>query len=57
MATVTEVLYHGAMRRVELQAPFGPLVASVPATGASLAEGAPVQAVFPRAAIHLMESA
>jgi putative spermidine/putrescine transport system ATP-binding protein len=56
-ATVTEVLYHGAIRRVELRAPFGPLVASVPATGAGLAEGASVQAVFPREAIHLMESA
>jgi putative spermidine/putrescine transport system ATP-binding protein len=55
-ATVTEVLYHGAMRRVEMQGPFGPLVASVPAAGIGVAEGAAVQAVFPREAIHLMES-
>jgi putative spermidine/putrescine transport system ATP-binding protein len=56
-ATVTEVLYQGAMRRVEMQAPFGSLVASIPAAGADIAEGASVRAIFPRSAIHLMESA
>jgi hypothetical protein len=45
------------MQRVELHGPFGPLVASVPAAGTRLAEGASVQATFPREAIHLMESA
>ncbi|MBN9010152.1 MAG: ABC transporter ATP-binding protein, partial [Rhizobiales bacterium] len=56
-ATVTEVLYHGAMRRVEMRADFGPLVASIPAAGAAIGEGIAVRASFAREALHLMESA
>jgi putative spermidine/putrescine transport system ATP-binding protein len=54
--TVAEVLYHGAMKRIELATAAGRLVAAVPsAAGAPLNQGDTVRAAFPRAALHLME--
>ncbi len=55
---VDEVLFHGAVYRVELTASeAGRLVVSVPAsTGEPPSEGAPVRAAFARDALHLMEA-
>jgi hypothetical protein len=54
--TVAEVLYHGAMKRIELTTATGRLVAAVPsATGAPLGQGDAVRVAFPRSALHLMD--
>ena len=53
---VTEVLYHGAVRRIELETSAGRLVAAVPATsGGEASAGATVRLAFPRAALHVMD--
>jgi putative spermidine/putrescine transport system ATP-binding protein len=54
---VDEVLFHGAVYRVEVNAPdAGRLVLSVPASaGDPLPEGARVRVAFSRDALHLME--
>jgi putative spermidine/putrescine transport system ATP-binding protein len=55
--TVTQTLYQGAIKRVELTTPAGSrLVASIPASvNSTPAQGSRVRAAFPRAALHLME--
>jgi hypothetical protein len=54
--TVAEVLYHGAMKRIELTTATGRLVAAVPsAAGAPLSQGDAVRVAFPRSALHLMD--
>jgi putative spermidine/putrescine transport system ATP-binding protein len=54
--TVAEVLYHGAMKRIELTTATGRLVAAVPsAAGAPLGQGDAVRVAFPRSALHLMD--
>jgi putative spermidine/putrescine transport system ATP-binding protein len=54
--TVAEVLYHGAMKRIELATAAGRLVAAVPsASGAPLNQGDAVRVAFPCAALHLMD--
>jgi hypothetical protein len=56
---VTQALYQGAVKRIELaMLNGGRLVAAVPA-GANVApaQGARVRAAFPRDALHLMEDA
>jgi len=55
---VEEVLFHGAVYRVEVAAgDAGRLVLSVPAVGAeSPAVGAPIRAAFARDSLHLMEA-
>jgi putative spermidine/putrescine transport system ATP-binding protein len=57
--SVAQVLYQGAVRRVEIRTESGGrVVASVPASlDVSLEQGARVSAAFPRAALHLMEEA
>jgi putative spermidine/putrescine transport system ATP-binding protein len=53
---VTEVLYQGAVRRIELDTASGRLVAAVPAAGAGdAAAGATVRLAFARSALHLMD--
>jgi len=55
--TVAEVLYHGAMRRIEADTTAGRLVAAVPAGDApAVAPGAAVSLAFPRSALHLMDA-
>ena len=56
---VVQVLYHGAVNRVELVTGEGSrLLAAIPAAAAPAPElGASVRAVFGRAALHLMEPA
>jgi hypothetical protein len=55
---VAEVLYHGAINRIELMTDIGRLVAAAPASGGlSLAAGTPVRAVFAPEALHLMDEA
>jgi putative spermidine/putrescine transport system ATP-binding protein len=54
--TVGEVLYHGAMKRIELDTAAGRLVAAVPsATAGDAGPGASVRIAFPRSALHLMD--
>jgi putative spermidine/putrescine transport system ATP-binding protein len=54
---ITEVLYHGAVRRIELATASGRLVAAVPATtGGDAAAGGNVRLAFPRSALHLMDA-
>jgi putative spermidine/putrescine transport system ATP-binding protein len=53
--TIAEVLYHGAVKRVELDTAAGRLVAAVPAAGPATGEGARVRLAFPRDALHLLE--
>lgn len=57
--TIAQVLYHGAVNRVELAlANGGRLLAAVPATSPVLPiQGASVRASFAREALHVMESA
>jgi putative spermidine/putrescine transport system ATP-binding protein len=56
--SVTQTLYQGAVKRVELATGGGRLVAAVPASATtSPAPGTQVRAYFPRAALHLMEEA
>jgi hypothetical protein len=56
---VTQVLYQGAVKRVELaMANGGRLVAAVSAKASvSPAQGSRARAAFPRTALHLMEDA
>jgi putative spermidine/putrescine transport system ATP-binding protein len=56
---VTQVLYHGAINRVELVTGQGSrLLAAIPAAAAAApVQGASVRAVFGREALHLMEPA
>jgi len=56
---VLQVLYHGAVNRVELVTDEGSrLLAAIPAASAATpVQGAAVRAVFGRQALHLMESA
>ena len=57
-ATVAEVLYHGAMNRIELATGIGRLVAATAASGGpNLTAGMPVRAVFAPEALHLMDEA
>jgi putative spermidine/putrescine transport system ATP-binding protein len=54
--TIGEVLYHGAMKRVELTTTAGRLVAAVPAAaGPAASEGDRVRLVFRRDALHLLD--
>jgi len=54
--TIGEVLYHGAMKRIELTTVAGRLVASVPAAASpSTGEGDRVRLVFRRDALHLLD--
>lgn len=55
--TVTQTLYQGAVKRIEIATTGGGrLVASVPASlGANPAPGTAVRVAFPHAALHLME--
>ena len=54
--TVAEVLYHGAVRRIETDTPAGRIVATVPAGDApDTAPGAKVSLAFLRSALHLMD--
>ncbi|MEJ0013744.1 MAG: ABC transporter ATP-binding protein [Bauldia sp.] len=54
--TVGEVLYHGAMRRIEVNTDAGPLVAAVSASaGGTATPGGRVRLAFPRSALHLMD--
>ncbi len=55
--TVTQTLYQGAVKRIEIAtAGGGRLIASVPASlSATPAPGTAVRVAFPRAALHLME--
>ncbi len=56
--TVGEVLYHGAVKRIELETAAGHLIAAVPSTtAAGAAPGANVRLAFPRTALHLMDGA
>jgi putative spermidine/putrescine transport system ATP-binding protein len=54
--TVGEVLYHGAMKRIEAITAGGRMVAAVPsAAGRPTREGEPIRLTFPRRALHLMD--
>jgi putative spermidine/putrescine transport system ATP-binding protein len=54
--TVGEVLYHGAMKRIELATAAGRLIAAVPSANAAEAgTGASVRLAFARDALHLMD--
>jgi putative spermidine/putrescine transport system ATP-binding protein len=54
--TVSEVLYHGAVKRIELDTAAGHIVAAVPSASATDAgPGAHVRLAFPRSALHLMD--
>ena len=55
--TVTQTLYQGAVKRIEIVTPGdGRLVASVPASlSATPAPGSAVRVAFPRSALHFME--
>ncbi len=54
--TVGEVLYHGAVKRIELDTSRGRLVAAVPSTTAAHANpGTDVRLAFARSALHLMD--
>ncbi|MDZ5453630.1 ABC transporter ATP-binding protein [Labrys sp. ZIDIC5] len=57
--TVTQVLYHGAVNRLELRTDDGArLSAAIPAAiGTPPEQGAAVRVSFPRQALHLMEDA
>jgi putative spermidine/putrescine transport system ATP-binding protein len=56
LGRVEEVLYHGAVRRVELATDAGRLVAATPSADvAPLREGDAVRAAFARHALHLMD--
>ena len=53
---VEEILYHGAIRRIDLATDVGRLTAAVPTVnGAPVHEGQSVRAAFPRDALHLMD--
>ncbi len=57
-ATVVSAQYQGAIQRIQLRFADGAtILAAVPASGASLAPGTTVCAVFDRAALHPMEDA
>ena len=54
--TVSEVLYHGAVKRVELTTATGRLIAAVPShAGGRTVEGETVRLAFARDALHLMD--
>jgi putative spermidine/putrescine transport system ATP-binding protein len=54
--TVSEVLYHGAVKRIELDTSRGHLVAAVPSTTAAHANpGTDVRLAFAKSALHLMD--
>ncbi len=54
--TVDEILYHGAIRRIDLATAIGRLTAAIPTSNAApVHEGQAVRAVFPRTALHLMD--
>jgi putative spermidine/putrescine transport system ATP-binding protein len=57
--TVTQTLYQGAVKRIELALGDGThLTAAVPASlNGTPAEGTPIRAAFPRGALHVMEDA
>jgi putative spermidine/putrescine transport system ATP-binding protein len=57
--TVTQTLYQGAVKRIELRLGNGTrLTAAVPASlNSTPAEGSTVRAAFPRSALHVMEDA
>ncbi len=56
--TISEVLYHGAVKRIELDTTTGHLVAAVASASAGEAgPGSKVRLAFPRTALHLMDSA
>ena len=55
--TIDEVLYHGAVKRIELTTAAGRLIAAVPShSGGTTAEGAKVRLAFAREALHLMDA-
>jgi len=54
--TVSEVLYQGAVKRIELVTVAGRMVAAIPsASGTPVGEGAHVRLAFAREALHLMD--
>jgi putative spermidine/putrescine transport system ATP-binding protein len=54
--TVTQILYQGAVRRIELATQGGRLVAAVPAAAGDVpGQGEPVRAAFSREALHVLE--
>jgi putative spermidine/putrescine transport system ATP-binding protein len=54
--TVSEVLYHGATKRIEIATDAGRLVAAVPAREGPVAAGGSVRLAFARDALHLMDA-
>jgi putative spermidine/putrescine transport system ATP-binding protein len=54
--SVDEVLYHGAVKRIEVMTTTGRLVAAVPSTGGvSISSGDRVRLAFARDALHVMD--
>jgi putative spermidine/putrescine transport system ATP-binding protein len=53
--TVSEVLYHGATKRIEVATSAGRLVAAVGSQGGPTAAGENVRLVFAKDALHLMD--
>ncbi len=54
--TIDEVLYQGAVKRIELTTANGRLIAAVPShSGGNAGEGAKVRLAFARDALHLMD--
>ena len=54
--TIDEVLYQGAVKRIELTTAHGRLIAAVPShSGGKAGEGAKVRLAFARDALHLMD--
>jgi len=53
--TVSEVLYHGATKRIEVATPAGQLVAALSAQGGPTRPGESVRLAFARDALHLMD--
>ena len=54
--TVSEVLYHGATKRIEVATDAGRLVAAVPAREGPAVAGGSVRLVFSPDALHLMDA-
>lgn len=53
---VMQVLYQGAVRRIEIASGGGRIIVAVPAAAEGVPlPGTPVRAAFPRSALHLME--
>ncbi len=53
--TVSDTLYQGPVRRIDLATPIGRLVAAAPATAASPRAGDSLRIAIPQTALHAME--